>query len=154
MLMENAVTPNFTGAPVSTGVTYVADQLKIDVPVYLDSEGKVFAPPFLVPKGTWKIVYDVKSPDLVFESVIYYGVDHGHNLPAGVCIKDNGNPAEQTKWTTMLENNVTEVNMLGSTIHLKTPDSESSRADKRNHHVRHHYKGDPTITVVKDPIDG
>jgi hypothetical protein len=161
MLIEKAVTDPIitTPAPVSAGVTY--DGTEINVPAFGQSSGKVFAPPFLIPNGTWTINYEVQTPGLVFESVTYHGDDYDPNypdcdaLPKGITINDNNvNPAEQTKWKTTIENQVTEVNMLGSTIRLKTPHSESSSADKRNHHVRHHYKGDPTITVVKDPIDG
>jgi hypothetical protein len=151
MLIEKALTDVTTPPPVNAGATYVGTE--IQVPVFVDSStNKPFAPPFLIPKGIWTVVFTVETQGWVFDSVIYfkYGCtppDDCTALPSGVQLVDNSNVPGGTTWTTIFDTSgVTFVNMMGSTISLR-PESEPFLSDSV-------ISGDPTIAVVKEPIDG
>jgi hypothetical protein len=154
MLMEKAVTDSGT-APVTVSVTYDKGALEVQIPVFFISPKRVFAPPFLIPRGNWTVVYEVKTPGWVFESVTY---PPSTSLPTGVKPPDNSNAPGGRTWRTKFDTcGVTDVNKLDCTIGLMQTDFESFGSDERLHHELHHrrhHTGDPTIAVVKDPMDG
>jgi hypothetical protein len=138
-------------APVGAGAQYVAGAAEIRVPVFplpsLPQEKQVFAPPFVVPPGEWKVTYTVQQlpgQTYVFDNVSY------DNQAAAISI-ENHNPEQQrggTTWLTTIGNEVTDVNMLSCTIFLTR---QLGHSEFRSHSHRL-LKGDPTIAVVKDPM--
>jgi hypothetical protein len=154
---ESITTPLVdTPSDVSVIYAYAPAEHKIHVPVYV-REGAPFAPPFLIPRGTWTVVYEVKTPGWVFDNVTYHGYDCTPPdvcpLPPGVVDPpDNLNePGGTTLRTRFDTNGVLDVNMMGCTIFLRPdsdrPDSEPLGSDGV-------ISGDPTIAVVKEPMDG
>jgi hypothetical protein len=144
MLMEKVLAVHVPGtAPINANVTYVQGSHTILVPVFpQDLSMKVFAPPFLIPGGDlWEVLFTVQTEGVVFSDVTFDGG------PADLPILNYG-PIDSTKvvWkTTFNTSNLTKnVEMLNCHIYLNGSDPGVSQA----------YKGDPTIAVVKDPIDG
>ncbi|HEX4964434.1 MAG TPA: hypothetical protein VF173_26700 [Thermoanaerobaculia bacterium] len=150
MLLETEILdPLFEldGVPQNVSVTYHRDQGnqgEIHVPVYATSP--VFAPPFLIPKGTWTVVFEVQTSGWVFGSVTYQKTHDGFRFPQGVLPLDSG-PGSDGSWRTVFDTTeVTDVNMLGCTIVLN-PDPNRFGSE-----FIAPISGDPTIAVVKDPM--
>ncbi|HET9227182.1 MAG TPA: hypothetical protein VFR31_10975 [Thermoanaerobaculia bacterium] len=138
VLDENATT---VSAPVDGGPVYVEGEAQIIVPVYpmpSEPEGQqVYAPPFVVPVGTWTVTYVVQDNDYLIGGVTYQDVS------AGVTILENQQGSSSSQWTTQIRNAVTYANMMESTIVLNPTLSAPGQQPLR---------GDPTIAVVKDPL--
>jgi hypothetical protein len=157
MLMEKAVSDlAVVGSPLSTGATFVAGEPEIHVPVFGEPSGKVFAPPFLVPKGEWTVVFNVVNQlgqNLVFDSVSFRDLlDPGSGVPPRAIV-DNMNEPGLNTWRTLVNGYtspvprdpfVPTVSMIGCTINLKSI-SISGPAGAA-FEGRECYSGDPTTT--------
>jgi hypothetical protein len=135
-ICQNAADPNT--APVTAGAVYVAGQPEIHVPVYPIAPDRVFAPPFLIPRGEWTLIFELQAPGLVFYAVSY------KDKPAGPTITNDDTPGKTTWTTTFDTNKVISANKLHCKIELGPPFSNSDPT----------YSGDPTIAVVQDPMGG
>jgi len=143
MLMEKVLAVHVPGtAPINANVTYVQGSPKILVPVFpQDLSMKVFAPPFLIPGGdVWEVFFAVQTEGVVFSNVTFSGG------PTDLPISQGG-PIDSTNvvWRSTFDTRklTKDVEMLSCQIFLSGGSGPS-----------HDYKGDPTIAVVKDPIDG
>lgn len=152
------------GVPTVTGVLYDTNnpaELKIFVPVSpmpsSPSGKQVFAPPFLIPKGVWNVIYSLPT-DLptgyVFKNVAYH--DSAGTIgvfPQGV-LRLSTSPGRGMDGTTFTDTiDTTEVpsdssNVMGCTIYLNPSTSPNFLDSDDSIH------GDPTIAVVSDPIGG
>lgn len=139
MVKKTAISESPTQvAPVEASVTFVKDEAEIHVPVHPLSPDGVFAPPVIIPKGTWTVVWTIQGLDHFFQSVDI--PNPINSLPDGIEI-DNPIPIDShpTVWRTTFHNDVTDVNLVDATINLSTTEGSL-------------LKGDPTIAVVKDPV--
>ena len=133
---QKAADPN--PAPVTAGAVYVAGKSEMHVPVFPIAPDRVFAPPFLIPRGEWIVVFELQAPDLVFYAVSYL------DKPKGPSITNNDTPGKTT-WTTLFDTNqVIGANKLHCKIELGPPSGNGVPT----------YSGDPTIAVVQDPMGG
>lgn len=126
----------------------------VRVPVYV-KEGKPFAPPFLIPKGTWTVHFDLKTEGWVFGGVTFHSADctptltqSCESLPSGVELPLQAPvTGGKTLRVSLDTNGVALVNSLGCTLTLDpAPDSLNFLLSSAP------ISGDPTIAVVKEPI--
>lgn len=156
MAIFESSTTQLDGIPSEVSVRYDTDTQTIHVPVFAvssaSSQNQVYAPPFLIPKGNWNVVYEVKSSGWVFKNRAYSGFQGARQLPTGVVLQDPppGLGSGGTTFTDCFDTStVTDVNKLGCTLFLKLAGS-SSFDDFDSVEIH----GDPTIAVVSDPIGG
>ena len=151
-LIDVPPTPLTTPAPMTSGVEYVAGQTEVRVPVFPlpdHPEGKqVFAPPFVLPLGLWTVIYTVQPlPDRTY---VFGNVTYVNEAAAASIVENDSAQQGGPTWSTKIDNRVTDVNKMECNILLNLLTSSFPRIDPNSKPL----SGDPTIVVVKDPIDG
>ena len=164
MLIEStvleAITVIPTAPPLNASVTFEnigqATQ-KIKVPVFPYqpdnvSQGKVFAPSFIVPKGMWTVVYEVQLTGVIFTSVTHTAPsDPGGPLtlrfPKGLAVGEPTIAEDGTTCSTDFNTTqITDVNKLSCHFELAPKVGSGFERFSKS------FSGDPTIAVVSDPL--
>lgn len=115
-----------------------AEDRTIYVPVFVRSQ--VYTPPLAIPKGTWKVIWQLDPDSLQYAKFIYPGIEkQDSNSVPQLIIEDNWVGIDQDHCAARLINRAEEPDSCS--MYLCLVGSQGT------------FKHDPTIAVTKDPLD-
>lgn len=125
--------------------------IRVEVIVAQSPDAKtitISAPPIIIPLGKWEVRWEltVNTPGLV-ASFAKTGIILPATLPRGVARMEEF--SSETLWTVVFENKVTSVNSFNYVIGIDSVTGTGNHKSKVHVTTFH----DPTIAVVKDPVD-